>query len=117
MPIQIPSLSGSLLEAKLANKFALEEKFRRLTTEWKSSRGPHSSTLKLVMHPAYQKIIGMGADVIPMIFRELESQPDSWFWALRSIAETDPVAERDRGDGEAMARAWLAWGRKNGYSW
>lgn len=35
---------------------ALEEKFRRLVIEWKTKRGPLSSSAKLAMHPAYQKI-------------------------------------------------------------
>jgi hypothetical protein len=95
----------------------LEQKFIRLRNEWKSRRGPSSSTVKLVMHPAYQTIIGMGIDVVPLLLRELETNLDQWFWALRSITEADPVREEDRGEGEAMAKAWLAWGREQGYQW
>lgn len=93
----------------------IEVKFQRLVREWKSGRGPHSSTLKLVMHPTYQAIIGMGADAIPLILRELETKPDAWFWALRSITEANPVEEKDRGDCDAMARAWVEWGKQHGY--
>ena len=94
-----------------------EEKFVRLRDEWKSQRGPSSSTTKLVMHPAYQTIIGMGRDAIPFLLRELETNVDNWFWALRSITEANPVPEEAQGDGQAMAKAWLAWGRDQGYQW
>lgn len=70
-----------------------------------------------MMHPAYQTIIGMGPDAVPFLLRELEMNPDAWFWALRSITEADPVPLNVRGDVLAMARAWLAWGRNQGYQW
>ncbi len=94
-----------------------EKKFIRLRDEWKAQRGPESSTAKLVMHPAYQTIIGMGPVAVPLLLRELETNLDSWFWALRAITETDPVPTEDRGNGAAMVQAWLAWGKKQGYRW
>jgi hypothetical protein len=69
------------------------------------------------MHPAYQMIIGMGPEAVPLLLRELESNVDNWFWALRAITEEDPVPASARGDGEAMAKAWLDWGRDQGYHW
>ena len=96
---------------------SLQEKFTRLRDEWKAKRGHESSSTRLAMHPAYQKIIGMGTAVVPLLLRELENGPDSWFWALHSITEADSVPEEDCGDGEAMARAWLEWGKKQGIQW
>jgi hypothetical protein len=95
--------------------FFTSKKFRRLVAEWKMQRGPSSSSAKLAMHPAYQKIIGMGKEAIPLLLQELKREPDSWFWALTSITEEDPVAEEDQGSINAMAKAWLAWGRTKGY--
>jgi hypothetical protein len=89
-------------------------KFARLRDEWKSQRRHESSTTRIVMLPAYQKIIGMGPDVLPLLLRELETELDAWFWALRAITEADPVPAEACGDGEAMARAWLAWARQRG---
>ncbi len=93
----------------------IKEKFDRLAKEWKEQRGPHSSSAKLAMHPAYQKIIGMGPEVVPLILRELQTDLDSWFWALCAITDADPVKDEDRGNGKAMAKAWLEWGRLQGY--
>ena len=72
---------------------------------------------KMVIHPAYQRIVGMGQPVIPLIFRELEREPDHWFWALQSITGENPVSVDRRGDIVQMAAAWLEWGKAHGYRW
>jgi hypothetical protein len=95
----------------------VEKKFFRLRDEWKAQRGHESSTMKTVMLPAYQKIIGMGPDAVPLLLRELEANIDNWFWALMAITEEDPVPDETRGDGGAMAQAWLEWGKGKGYEW
>src|SRR5437879_6063995 len=59
-----------------------KKKFLRLRDEWKSQRGHESSTMKLVLFPAYQHIIGMGPAAVPFLLRELETNIDMWFWAL-----------------------------------
>jgi hypothetical protein len=93
------------------------EKFARLRDEWKQQRGPYSSSVKLAQHPAYLKIIGMGPDVVLLLLRELERDPDMWFVALRSLTESDPVSEDIKGNVKAMAAAWLKWGKEQGYQW
>jgi hypothetical protein len=102
---------------RVADLAPIEKKFLRLRDEWKSARGHHSDTESLVLHPAYQKIIGMGPDVVPLLLRELATSPDRWFWALRVITEEDPVPVADRGNSKAMTRAWLEWGKERGYHW
>jgi hypothetical protein len=92
-------------------------KFIRLRDEWKAQRGHEPSTMKTVLLPAYQKIIGMGPDAVPLLLGELATCVDNWFWALMAITEEDPVPESARGDGDAMARAWLKWGEERGYQW
>ena len=69
----------------------IEKKFIALRDEWKAKRGHHSDTLKLAMHSAYQQIIGLGPDVIPLLLRELATAPDRWYWALRALTGEDPV--------------------------
>jgi hypothetical protein len=60
------------------------------------------------MHPAYQQIIGLGPAGVPLLLRELEREPDHWFWALRAITGEDPVPEEARGRLREMAAAWLS---------
>lgn len=95
----------------------IEAKFIRLRDEWRAQRAHESSTSRMVLLPAYQTIIGMGKDVIPLLLRELERRVENWFWALQAITEANPVPAEARGSGEKMAAAWLAWGRSQGYEW
>jgi hypothetical protein len=96
---------------------SLEQLFLTLAEQWRHERGPASSTTQLAMCPSYQRIIGLGAAVVPLLLRELERQPDHWFWALKAITGVDPVPAASRGKVSEMAERWLAWGREQGYSW
>lgn len=95
----------------------LEKRFEELATRWKRERGPHSSSARLAEHPAYQSIIAMGIDVVPLLLRELDREPDHWFRALSALTGADPVPTESRGKLREMADAWLGWGRAAGYEW
>jgi hypothetical protein len=105
------------LEAARALALAEEEdeepKFRRLADQWLRETEHVSSIKKACMHPAYQRIIGMGPAVVPYLLRELERNPDHWFWALNAITEADPASAEDSLEGAKTA--WLQWGREKGY--
>jgi hypothetical protein len=87
--------------------------FTYLRDQWKARSKTSSSVNDMVLHPAYQRIIGMGVEALPFILRELEREPDHWFWALRSITGQDPVPPESRGRLKEMTRCWLEWGKKN----
>lgn len=93
------------------------DKFETLVAEWKTTRNQLSSGTEVVMHPAYQKIIGMGLAVVPLILREMEANLDHWFWALKAITGKDPVPPAHRGRLKLMAKDWLDWAKKQGYQW
>jgi hypothetical protein len=93
-------------------------KFHCLADQWKTERKPHSTVAAMAALPSYQKIIGMGKDVLPFILAELKSEgstPDHWFWALAAISDANPVPPESRGKISEMAEAWLTWGRAEGY--
>jgi hypothetical protein len=90
-----------------------ERKFRRLADQWLRETEHASSVKKACMHPSYQRIIGMGPAVVPYLLRELDRNPDHWFWALNAITEEDPARAEDSLDG--AKEAWLRWGRDKGY--
>jgi len=110
---------GSLMATVPARKPAetIEERFDRLAAIWKSETRFLSSTTKMAEHPAYQEIMTMGDEVVPFILRELETEPDHWFKALRAITGAEPVVAADAGNVPKMAKAWLSWGREHGYQW
>jgi hypothetical protein len=93
----------------------LETTFKELAERWKAETQFLSSTSKAVMHPAYQRIIGMGQTVVPLLLRQLEESPDHWFWALRSITGEDPVPPESAGHLRRMSEAWLRWGREHNF--
>jgi hypothetical protein len=93
---------------------AVEERFHRLAAEWKEQAGYLSNTVRMAMLPAYQRIIGIGMAVVPLILEELRRQPHHWFWALEAITEQNPVPREALGKTQAMAAAWLDWGKKQG---
>ena len=90
-------------------------KFRALAAQWKRETTNISSMSRIVMHPAYQRIIGMGGAAVPLILCELQKQPDWWFWALSAITGADPVPAEKSGSLKDMTTAWLAWGQEHGY--
>ena len=95
----------------------IESDFYRLAQQWERER-PHGADVSgMVMHPSYQRIIGMGPDVVPLLLKELERKPGHWFWALYAITGVDPVLPENQGNLKEMAKAWIDWGKKQGYSW
>ncbi len=92
-----------------------QEEFKALANEWRKGTRGVSMVRQMVMHPAYQRIIGMGPGVVPLILNELESRPSYWFHALRALTGDDPVQAEDRGNLKLMSDAWLKWGRETGH--
>ena len=90
------------------------EDFRRLADEWKAQAEFLASPTAIAALPAYRAIIAMGPAAVPLILGELRREPDHWFVVLKKITGEEPVPEEERGNIEAMAQAWLRWGRLHG---
>lgn len=103
-----------LLETALrdADKPDIERTFYDLVHQWQVDTAILSSARQKAMHPAYQRIIGMGPVVLPFLFRELETSPAHWLWALQAITGDNP-AEGCESFQQAVD-AWLQWGRSRG---
>jgi hypothetical protein len=92
-----------------------EQTFRMHAERWYLDTLILSSYFEKILHPDYQKILTLGTDAIPLILRELEDMPNDWFWALRVLTDADPVRPEQAGDMQAMADAWIEWGKAEGY--
>ena len=92
---------------------ALEQLFHEHVERWKSETGHLSSVAKMVIHPSYLRIIGLGHEGLPLILRELRKRPDHWLIALNAITGEDPAPVgatfRD------AVGAWIKWGESRGY--
>jgi GAF domain-containing protein len=87
----------------------IESRFNDLVEEWKSDSSAPFLTQKCV-HPAYQKIIGMGKPILPLLFSKLsEKSPEDWFWALSAITGADPVEKEHRGFVNKIVNDWIKW--------
>jgi hypothetical protein len=94
--------------------------FKELVEQWRAERRATSSITAMAMCDAYQKIIGMGPDAIPLIIGQLRSEadePDQWFWALQVLTGVNPVADEDRGDFVKMAQSWINWAENKENAW
>jgi len=96
---------------------AVESQFQDLVAQWKEQRAFMSSPVDMALLPAYQRIIGMGPAAVPLLLRELEREPDHWFWALKAITGADPAGSASRGVIAEIAHSWLEWGKAQGFRW
>jgi hypothetical protein len=93
------------------------ERFRRLAPVWRDQTCFLSSMSEASAHPAYQEIIGLGPEVVPLLLRDLQENHTHWFAALRAITGANPVPKAVAGNIPKMAEAWLGWAKDNGYRW
>ena len=102
----VDTLSGSAIER-------LEKTFNELADQWRKEAGMLSVVQQKAIHPAYQRIIGMGKPALPLIFKELQKRREHWLWALKSITGED-AAKSSNNFNEAVS-SWLKWGGEKGY--
>ncbi len=94
----------------------LADRFLRLSNEWKHDTGHLSLISQIAAHPSYQDIVAMGESAIPLILRDLETEPNHWFSALSAIVDEGPeIPAHVRGDIRAISEAWLKWGKSKQY--
>lgn len=86
----------------------LEAEFRRSAALLQEETAFSSNIMTLYTHRAYQRIIGLGPRVVPVILRDMQREPDYWFWALTSITGEDPAEGTISLD--AATEKWLQWG-------
>jgi len=99
----------------LTHRDLRKQSFQALTREWKGETGPLSSPTRIAMHPAYQRIIGMGESAVPFILEDLALHGGDWYWALHAITGGSPVPPNVRHTSREVRDIWLRWGRERGY--
>lgn len=87
--------------------------FTALAERWKAETEFLSSPDEIAAHWAYQRIVQLGAPMVPLVLRELRREPHLWFAALRALTGANPVPAEARGKVSAMADAWVRWGEAN----
>ena len=94
----------------------IAKEFRKLARDWRNATMLLSSPREMALHPSYQRIIALGAPVLPLVINELRVKGGHWFWALRFLANENPVPQESRGNVPEMKRLWLQWWDEKGDS-
>lgn len=87
----------------------LETTFAQLAATWERETFVESFVHRKALHWAYQRIIGLGREAVPLILRRLVERPNHWFWALAAITGEDPASDTD--SIEDATETWIRWGR------
>jgi hypothetical protein len=94
---------------------SLEARFHRLAAAWEQATGHLSSMTAASEHPAYQEIIRLGPEVVPLLLRDLAATQRHWFIALRQITGANPIPASAAGNVPKMIEAWRDWAKEHGY--
>ena len=106
------------MQPKTQKATELEANFSRLADQWERETVFWSLSGQRAWNVSYMKIINLGKPVLPLIFRELEASGNSdWHHALEIITGENPVTADMWGERGATKKAWLDWGREQGYLW
>jgi hypothetical protein len=100
-----------------ASHETIGERFSRLAAAWHRDTDYLSSMEESDNHPAYQQIIRLGPEVIPLMLRDLADNHTHWFTALEAITGAKPIPELAAGDIPQMVDAWLRWAKDHGFVW
>ena len=92
---------------------SLRQEFQELAARWRLATEQSSDPYEKIAHPAHLRIIGLGPDVLPLVFVELAERGGLWFWALEALTGDDPVPEQ--ATMKEVREAWLTYGRQHGY--
>ncbi|MCE0482892.1 MAG: hypothetical protein LV479_01485 [Methylacidiphilales bacterium] len=98
-----------------ANEDILEDNFRSCVKKWREEIGAESSLSKITGNINYLKIIKLGIRAVPLILKELQSEPAPWFLALRVLTDDSEVGRSTPGDFKKMSEEWILWGKERGY--
>jgi len=95
-------------QAKVASISDKKREFKLLVELWRKETRRSSVVAIRYTHPAYQRILAMGSEVVPWIIEELKTRPDRWFAALYALTKAEPCPPSATFD-EAI-QAWIDWG-------
>ena len=104
-------------EISVTSSEDISAEFRRLADQWRTETRFSSNITANLMHPAYQRIMAMGKQVLPLILKELDERGGHWFHALHYLVKEneDPVPPEHYAKIKLMREDWLQWGRLNNW--
>lgn len=89
--------------------------FSKLAEQWRQETLNFSNPHKILLHPAYLRIIGLGKEAVPFILEDLRKKGGHWFTALEAITGENPTLAEHSGSMKLSAEDWIKWGVEQGY--
>jgi hypothetical protein len=103
----------------------IRDEYEKLRDELNYHTGHFSAIARVKRHPAYQKIVGLGKELTPIILAEFDKYlqtdenddfPGHWAMAvLHELSGANPYENCQAGVVDQMIRAWIKWGEGNGH--
>ncbi len=90
-------------------------RFNMLAAWWQTDTEESSSVNEILHHPAYERIISLGDEVVPLILESYREKIDHWAPALAKITGENPVTKELAGKMDEVRDAWIKWGIDMGY--
>lgn len=114
IPNFLLTLPGSSRRRFRRTDTEVDDLFAHLCREWQAETASYSSVRDRILHVAYQRIIGLGPQAVPLLVDKLqEDEIDHWFWALAMIVGHD--AGVGASTLKEAAKAWTEWAGEQGY--
>lgn len=89
----------------------MKEKFDKLGDEWEKGTCFYSAIWQMEAHPAFQSLVGMGKDIIPLAMERMK-KPNCegvfWHLILDKLVENPPDT-RVEGVMPEMRKRWIEW--------
>ncbi len=87
----------------------MKQEFNQLADEWESETMHMSSPRQREQHPAFQKILDFGPEIIPLAMERLKRHLGiDWSLVLEKLVDNPPDISV-RGDMKELRRRWIEW--------
>lgn len=111
---QLPSLFFQKDTPQNCEAEKAKQEFNALVKTWFEETAHLSLVRQQIIHPSFLRIIGMGEDALPFVFREFEKIPMlAWLVALEAIVGEDMAS--DAKTHKDAVKIWLDWGKENAF--
>ena len=93
----------------------IQEKFELYKTQWLENTKFSSTLREMEADENCQKIIELGNDAIPFIFKEIKNEKYArrWIIVLRKITDVNPIQYSNVGNMKGVVQDWIEWGKQN----
>ena len=104
---------SSVLDFSNYRKIKLVDRFNSLKEKWVEETKIFSSLSTIYNHPAYEEIIKMGEDALPLIYHDSTNNDNFWFKALQNITGVNLTTKENQGRFQLLKKAWINWIENN----